>query len=130
MEAVTPASEAATSQATAQPRKTKVTVEVERSACARLSSSEASGAACPAPVPSWSAWREAALAAGSSVRPISSRAKITSAPRAPGSNQPLIIATMKNASATREITNADRRSAVDMAGDLRPRTRRWPGGVA
>ena len=113
-----PATDAATSHTTAQPRKTNVTVEVERSALARDSSSTGSVAGA-SPVCACSACRAPGLAAGSSTRPTSRRAKITWAPRPPGSSQPLVIATMKKSRATMEIMKADSRMVVAMGSPRR-----------
>src|SRR5262249_36624277 len=115
MEAMRPVAEATSSQSTAQPMNTKVTRRLESSTSARAASSRASSPLARAPGnAACKALRASGLAAGSSVVPISLAPKITRAPLASESNQPRIIATMKNARAMVEMRYADNSVVVAM----------------
>src|SRR5262249_17483342 len=87
---------------------------------ARAASSRASSPLARAPGnAACRALRASGLAAGSSVVPISLAPKITRAPLASESNQPRIIATMKNARAMVEMRYADSRVVVAIRLKLR-----------
>ena len=113
MEAVSPAVDASSSQNTAQQNSTSTSVAVEASASARSASSCGSGGQGAASRASFtvpcSSARSPGVAAGSSTRPISPGAKITSAPVLVRSNRPERCDQMNSISATKEITKADSR---------------------